>query len=124
MKHIDGLGELGHIEHAPFTQHMYPDLSGAGAHLFHGLPVRRLQTTLDEAQFETGRTAGFCRELFEVVETGANELQRLQVRDYIRFAIGISINLDKSKCFYLPHSHGFFGGPSRLREERGRPACR
>ena len=23
MEHIDGLGELGHIEHAPFTQHVY-----------------------------------------------------------------------------------------------------
>jgi len=115
MKHIDGLGELGHIEHAPLAQHVYSNLPDAGTHLFHGLPIRWLQATLNKTQLETSRTTGFCRELFEVVETGTDELQRFYVRDYIRFVIGISRNIDKSKCFYLPRTHGFFGEPSRRR---------
>jgi hypothetical protein len=79
MKHIDSLGELGDIEHAPFAQYVYANFPDAGPHLFHGLPVRGLQAALNETQLETGRTPGFGRKSFEVVETGADELQRLHV---------------------------------------------
>jgi hypothetical protein len=99
MKHIDGLGKLGHIEHAPFAQHVYSNLPDAGTHLFHGLLIRWCQTTLNKAQLETSRTPGFCRKLPEVVKTGTDELQRFHARDYIRCVIEISINVDKSKCF-------------------------
>ncbi len=117
MTHIDGLGELGHIEHTPFAQHVYSNLPDAGTHLFYGLPIRWHQATLDKAQLETSRTSDFCRELIEVVKTGTDELQRFHVRDYIRCVIVISINLDKSKCF-LPATLSWFLWGAFSSEER------
>jgi hypothetical protein len=96
MQHVDGLGELSHIEHASFSQDMYSNLPDAGAYLFHGFPVRRLQTTLNKSQFKTRCTPGFCRKIPEVVETGTDELQGFHVQNYISFFIPISINLDKA----------------------------
>lgn len=49
---------------------------------FHGIPIRWCQATLFKAQLETNRTPDFCRELFEVVKTGTDELQRFHAKDY------------------------------------------
>jgi hypothetical protein len=101
MKHIDGCRKLGYIEHAPFAQHMDANLPDTCAHLFHGLPVGRLHASLNETQLETSYTPSFRRERFEVVKAGADELQRFHARDYMRFAMGISINLDKAQFLML-----------------------
>jgi hypothetical protein len=80
MQHIDSFRELGNVEDTPFSQHVYPNFSNATPYLFHGLPVRGIQTTLYESQFEPSRTPSFSRKLFQVFEARADELQAFHAR--------------------------------------------
>ena len=88
MEHVGSLGGGGHIEHTSFSQDVYANLPNAGPHFVHGLPIRGVQPSLNEAQLETGSTPGFCRKLPEVLKAGADKLQGLHIPNYISLLIG------------------------------------
>jgi hypothetical protein len=90
MEYIDRLGKLGYIQHAPFTQDMDANLPNPSAYLTHGLPVRRVESSLNKAQLETSRTPSFCRKCSKIIQAGANEFQRLHGNEYISLLINRS----------------------------------
>jgi hypothetical protein len=91
LKHIDHLRELSHIEHTLFPQNMDANLPDAGAHFAQGLPIRGIQSSLNETQLESGSTPGFCRKRSKIIQAGADELQRLHDGHYISLFIMLSI---------------------------------
>lgn len=94
VQHVDSLGKFGHIEQAPFSENMDTNLSHIGAHFVQGLPIRRVQPSLNETQLETDYSPSFCRELSEVIKARTDEFQAFHEIKYISLLITLSTNHD------------------------------
>ena len=78
---------------------MYANLSDAGTHFVHGLPIRGIQPSLNEAQLETGSAPGFCRKHSDVFQARTDELQTFHRADYISLLMRLSNEAPRSPAF-------------------------
>lgn len=77
MKHIDSFAKHGHINHSPFTQHVYTDFLCTWADNLHRFPIAGFESRLNRLKLEAGGTASFVGEIPKVVQTRSHKFQRL-----------------------------------------------
>ena len=78
MKHADRVGKLCHIDHAPRSAEVNPNLIGAFTHFLHWLEVHRHQPVLYPEKFLAKRPADIRRKLPQIVPAAANEVNGLR----------------------------------------------
>ena len=83
MQHVDRIVPFRDVDDTPLAQHMNTDLLDPRSDTMHRLPVARLQSILNRAEFETRRSARLIREVPEVVQTGTYESEWLHCHTHI-----------------------------------------
>jgi len=58
VKHVNGSGELGHVQHSMLQCRVYTDLPDAGSDNGHRFPVKRLHALLNPPELDTCKSPG------------------------------------------------------------------
>jgi hypothetical protein len=76
MQHVDGLRELGDLQHSMLEGCVHADFAHPGPDTRHGLPVQGIQALLDASQLQACQSAGIPRKRAHIATRGAEPLQR------------------------------------------------
>ena len=76
MKHIDGLGKLGHIEYPVFDPCSNSDLSHAVTNVIHRFPIVRITSLLNPAELKADDPACISGKSFHIVTCGSEPENR------------------------------------------------
>ena len=76
VKHVNGFGELGHVQHSMLQSRVHTDFPDPGTDNGHRFPVKRLQRLLNPPELDTRKSPGVSWERSHIAPGRGDPLKR------------------------------------------------